>query len=262
MKNTLIEWAEHTWNPVSGCDKISAGCENCYAEKIATFHKGPAFPRGFDITLRPHKLTEPLKTKEPTSFFVNSMSDLWHEGIPLEFVEQIFDVIAKCPQHVFMVLTKRPGRMVTVIEHLRLKNHRFATLPQLWLGVSVEDFNARGRLGPLRKMPDWGGRRFASFEPLIGPIPPEGNFDYIATEGLDWAILGGESGPGSRPMSISWLERLMADCEITKTACFVKQLGTVWAREVKGRHPKGGKPEEWPEHLRRREIPAPVVPRA
>lgn len=274
MKASKIEWTDSTWNPVSGCDKVSPGCNNCYAEALATrFAGGPAYPNGFAVTLKSQKLFEPLKWREPKRIFVNSMSDLFHADIPDEYVWRMFAVMSACPQHQFQVLTKRPQRMRNLLSDPRAEYHlreariwlagwysilsSFPTWPpgNVWLGVSVENADYRFRIDLLRKTP--AAVRFVSLEPLIGPlgIVLSDGPGALNLSGIDWAIIGGESGPGSRPMDLAWVRYLLDQCDLSGTAAFVKQLGTVWARQNGAKHPKGGDPSEWPEWLRRREWP-------
>lgn len=252
MKDTLIEWTDRTWNPVSGCTKVSTGCKNCYAEKIAERFGAPAYPNGFDITLRPHRLDDPKRWKKPARVFVNSMSDLFHEGIPRNYRDEILDIIQECPQHTFQVLTKRA-------EHMRDLMWRWydcdcgafgcshPPIPNLWLGVSVENAKTAGRMEVLRET--HAAVRFVSAEPLLGTLQP------LDLTGIDWVIIGGESGPGARPMEVSWALEIIAAAREAGCAIFVKQLGSNWAKARNALHKKGGDPGEWPAELRIREFP-------
>lgn len=291
--STPIEWTDRTWNPCSGCSKISPGCARCYAETIAERFRGSvAFPNGFDLTLKPGKLVEPLGWRTPARIFVNSMSDLFHEGVPFDFVDAVFGIMAACPDHTFQVLTKRAERMLEWANQLQTDDdgwgvghlgHRLLALvseactalpgydqdehgifydelanrvpdnawplPNVWLGVSVENDRFVGRIDDLREAP--AVVRFVSFEPLLGHIDPaELNLDDI-----DWIIIGGESGSGARPLRLEWVRELADVGRAYGCAVFVKQLGTAWARENGARHKKGGEMSEWPEDLRIREFP-------
>jgi protein gp37 len=214
---TTIEWTDATWNPVSGCTKISRGCDNCYAERLAERFRGtPSHPfeSGFDLTLRPHKLTEPLSWRRPRRVFVNSMSDLFHKEIPREFLDQVFDTMERAHWHNFQVLTKRSSLMRTYI------NRRYpngTAPPHIWLGVSVEDQRSLGRLEHLAQAR--AAIRFVSFEPLLEDL---GNVDLT---GIHWAIVGGESGPNARPIKAEWVRSLRSQCRAQGVAFFFKQWG-------------------------------------
>jgi len=248
---TKIEWAEKTWNPVVGCTQISPGCANCYAKTIAERFGPPAYPNGFDVTLKPHKMDEPKRWKTPSRIFVNSMSDLFHEDVPRNYVEKVFETMKACPQHQFLILTKRPERMREFWNFYADCDcgpvdfggcDCWGTpLPNVWLGVSVENKRFMSRVEILREIP--AAVRFVSFEPLLGRIPSPD------LTGVDWAIIGGESGPGSRPMHPLWLSEILFAAEDHNCVAFVKQMGTVWARENGAKHNKGGDPDEWPDYL-------------
>ncbi len=342
MGKTKIEWTASadgtpgaTWNPVRGCDKISPGCKNCYAETFAERWRGvPGHPyeQGFDLRLVPEKLAEPLRWRKPRKVFVNSMSDLFHEDVPSEYIAAVFGVMAATPRHTFQVLTKRSERMRAWFEWYEGTSGAGASpiaaayaardltgvfpvdaaadqpwpLPNVWLGVSVED-QARAE----ERIPDLlaatAAVRFVSAEPLLGPLDLEqwlwptcmatreehdrdhGGGMWCDERWLDWVIVGGESGPKSRPFYAGWARRLVEQCREAGVACFVKQLGAKpydrndagfegedldnWpmdtdARDVPGdtgyqgapvlvklRSSKGGDPSEWPEDLRVREWP-------
>jgi protein gp37 len=184
--NTGIEWTDKTWNPTTGCDKISPGCVHCYAETLTNrFPK--SFPYGFDLTLYPERLKEPLKWRTPSRIFVNSMSDLFHKKVPLDFIQEVFKVIQATPHHVYQILTKRPERLVELAPHLEFHKN-------IWLGVSVENQSYVSRIDLLRQVP--ANVRFLSCEPLLGSL----NLDLT---GIDWVIVGGESGQKHRPMKVS-----------------------------------------------------------
>lgn len=182
MNETGIIWSERTWNPMSGCQKVSAGCKFCYAETLAEQKRGsPAFPQGFDLTLRPHKLKEPFKLKEPTLIFANSMSDLFFDQVPESFRHQVLDVIEATPQHEYQVLTKRPAEMLKFSKKRKLP-------PNFWAGVSVENAKVKDRIEILKQVQ--AEIRWLSMEPLIGPVP----FYKDDLQGIHWVITGGESG--------------------------------------------------------------------
>lgn len=254
---TSIAWTERTWNPVTGCSKVSPGCTHCYAEGIAERFRGTSsFPNGFDVTLKPERLEEPLRWRKPAMVFVNSMSDLFHDDVPFTFIRAIFATMGKARQHTFQILTKRPERMQEFFQHPFTGPHlpAFKPLPNVWLGVSVENHRFLPRIKALRQVP--AAVRFVSFEPLLDDLWPnlEGRL-----YGIDWAIIGGESGPGARPMSLEWVAEILQSCRSTGTAPFVKQLGSVWARRH-GLRGKGEDPDEWPEWLRVREWPEVPTP--
>jgi len=281
---TKIEWTDETWNPITGCDKISPGCANCYAarmaKRLAGRHGYPPAPHEFDVTLHPDRLDRPLRWKKPRMIFVCSMSDFFHRAVPLEFQCRIFSVIQKCPQHTFQILTKRADQMA-MMEHAC----GLPVLPNLWLGVSVENQEAADeRIPLLLQVP--AAVRFVSLEPLLGPVDvspflPQmcaahhmrhpGGRDCVRPRDdqptcLDWVICGGESGPGARPMQPSWARDIIRQCAEADTPCFVKQMGGNWASLYKVRRfpylsvrqvgdTKGAKMEYWPEDLRVREMP-------
>lgn len=211
MQDTDIAWTDTTWNPVHGCSKVSAGCDNCYAERISRQYGHTAEPwtaahAAENVTVRPDKLDEPYQLDEPTRVFVNSMSDLFHAKVPDRFIQDVFGVMRNCPEHIFQVLTKRPGRAA----HLPID-----WPPNVWVGTSIEDARVTPRLDPLR---DCGAAlRFVSFEPLIGPV---GEVDLT---GFDWAIVGGESGPGYREMEHEWARDIYRQCRDQDVAFFFKQ---------------------------------------
>jgi protein gp37 len=210
-----IEWTETTWNPVTGCTKISAGCLHCYAERMARRLQGMGqarYRKGFEVTLQPEALPEPYGWKRPRRVFVNSMSDLFHEEIPFEYLRRVFRVMNDNPRHTFQILTKR-SRI------LRELAGQLEWTPNIWMGVTVERGDFRYRMDDLRTVP--AAVRFVSMEPLLGPI--------VAPDlrGIDWVIVGGESGPGARPMEECWAVDLQKACEDQAVAFFFKQWGGV-----------------------------------
>lgn len=340
--NSSIEWTDTTWNPVTGCTKVSPGCAHCYAETFAERFRGvPGHPfeQGFDLKLWPERLALPLSWKKPRRIFVNSMSDLFHEGVPFEFIDRVFAVMALASQHTFQVLTKRPERMREYfsdevvwarIEVQARKLHQggcracqqadwdykprphlngkvlIGPFPHVWLGTSTENQHWLDiRVPELLATP--AAVRFLSCEPLLGPLdltridlstlPPHphnpivdlnaltglvsGMDEYtFGNHGIDWVIVGGESGPKARSMDVGWERSIVEQCRAAGVACFVKQLGAkpysatqrvagggVYpsARAARTYHDepvlmklksrKGGDPDEWPEDLRVREMP-------
>lgn len=207
--HSAIEWTEATWNPTTGCTKVSPGCDRCYAERVALRFK-TTFPNGFQLTMRPQALDLPLRWKRPRMIFVNSMSDLFHADVPESYIRDVFAVMEACPQHTFQVLTKRAERL-----------HRLAPrLPwprNVWMGVSVESSKYTWRIDYLRRTP--AAVRFVSAEPLLGPLP------QLDLTGLHWLIAGGESQPGARACDVAWLRDLRDQCRVHGVAFFLKQLG-------------------------------------
>jgi protein gp37 len=210
-----IEWTESTWNPVTGCTKISPGCKHCYAERMAKRLKAmgqPNYANGFALTLHEHALELPLRWKAPQVIFVNSMSDLFHKSVPLDFVLKVFDVMNRADWHTYQVLTKRSDR-------LREASARLPWSPHIWMGVSVETEQYQARIDDLRET--GAIVKFLSLEPLLGPLP---NLDL---KGIDWVIVGGESGPGARPMDPDWVRGIRNQCRKTGVPFFFKQWGGV-----------------------------------
>lgn len=209
-----IEWTERTWNPTIGCTKISPGCKNCYAEIMAMRLKAmktPGYEMGFDLALLPHRLDEPLKRKASTTYFVNSMSDLFHEDVPFTYIDQVFDIIHKAERHVFQILTKRANRMELYFKEKKAP-------PNAWLGVSVEDRKyGSPRIDCLRQIN--ASIRFLSIEPLLEDL---GTLDL---NDIHWVIVGGESGPKARPMKPEWVDSIRRQCEAASVAFFFKQWG-------------------------------------
>ena len=214
---TAIEWTDATWNPVTGCSKISSGCDNCYAERFSERFRGVIghpFEDGFDLQLRPERLKQPLTWKIPKRVFVNSMSDLFHKEVPRHFIDSVFNTMEAASWHSYQVLTKRSSLMMKYLE----KRYEDSKAPaHIWLGVSVEDAKNVVRLKHLRAAP--ATTKFISFEPLIASV---GKIDL---SGIDWAIVGGESGPRSRPMAEEWATEIRDQCLAQNVAFFFKQWG-------------------------------------
>lgn len=295
MGRSAIEWTDETWNPVTGCTKVSQGCKHCYAERVAErFWKGRKFT---DVQTHADRLDQPLRWRKPRRVFVNSMSDLFHEAVHRDFILRVFLAMQHSPRHSFQILTKRPERMRDLLRDWMRPALQLADaprlespvwpLPNVWLGVSCEDQEtADARIPLLLDTP--AAVRFVSCEPLLGPIKLDGEFDHHRRDyllpspivdlkrnpwesvtmrpPLDWIIVGGESGPGARPCDVAWIRSIVEQCKAAGVPCFVKQVG---ARPV-AQHPmqagalvdapcadpKGGDPDEWPKDLRVREWPA------
>lgn len=235
---TTISWTERTWNAITGCAEVSPGCDNCYARRIAerfTQH----FPNGFNVTMWPERLREPLTWRKPQMVFANSMADMFHRDVPEHFIHRILDTVGQCPQHVFQVLTKRPERALVAMRSYYAGLHKsLCPFPNLWLGVSVESPRFFGRIATLRQIP--AAVRFISFEPWLGPLPPEAMPPVTALQGIHWCILGGESGPGARPCPLDDLRALAWLGQQAGAAVFVKQLGEHWSR---AQDPRPTKPD-------------------
>lgn len=305
---TGIAWTDATWNPVTGCTKVSAGCKHCYAERVfPRAYAGQTVPQSVpgtdgwierprrftDVMTHPDRLDQPLRWRKPRRVFVNSMSDLFHDDVPVEFVAQVFAVMALAPHHTFQILTKRPERMQSLLSDddfwFSVEDYAsdFARRPisvespitSVWLGVSVEDqATADQRIPLLLETP--AALRFVSYEPALGPV----DFTDYATCGecgenrvredracdwgdnhctIDWVIVGGESGPNARTFDVQWARDTIAQCREAGVACFVKQLGAnpvVWDfgsdLPLNLKHRAGADPSEWPEDLRVQEWPA------
>lgn len=294
---TGIEWTDATWNPITGCDKVSPGCDRCYAETFAERWRGTEghyFERGFDVQLRPDKLDLPLRWTKPRKVFVNSMSDLFHNKVPDDYIARVFAVMAYAHRHTFQLLTKRHGRMRSLLSSQRfveLFDIEFCKVPDwaerypdpdyaghlmdgplsnVWMGVSAEDQKrADLRIPALLDTP--AAVRFVSAEPLLGSIElkqhwlhpvmrtpsPESNAigrrigKAHGVGFIDWVIVGGESGPGARPMHPDWARSLRDQCESAGVAFHMKQYGEHLARALKLKSRKGGDPSEWPEQFPR-----------
>lgn len=208
-----IEWTEATWNPVTGCTKVSPGCKHCYAERMA--HRLEAmgqanYRNGFRLTLQPQMLELPLRWRRPRTIFVNSMSDLFHQDVPPEFVGRVFDVMRRASWHTFQILTKRADR-------LRTLDGRIEWAPNIWMGVSIENEEYLGRANQLRET--HAQVKFLSLEPLLGPLRG------LDLRGIDWVIVGGESGPGARPMLVAWVTEIRDRCRDARVPFFFKQWG-------------------------------------
>lgn len=217
-----IEWTQMTWNPVTGCSKVSAGCKYCYAERMAKRLKAMGVKRyshEFTVTLQPDLLQVPTHWREPRLVFVNSMSDLFHEKVPLSYIEKVFQVMAECPQHTFQILTKRSERLLELSKKLEWT-------PNVWMGVSVEDQRSVSRIADLQRVP--AAVRFLSLEPLIGAL------NRIPLKGIGWVIVGGESGPGARPMEKEWVLSILRQCRSAEIPFFFKQWGGV-RKDLTGR---------------------------
>jgi protein gp37 len=219
-QESSIEWTDATWNPVRGCTKISPGCAHCYAETFAERWRGVpghAYERGFDLRLVPERLEDPLHWRKPRFIFVNSMSDLFHKDVPAEYIERVCDVMERADQHVYQVLTKRGDRLRDL---LKTKLSRFAGEEHIWWGVSVEN-RKQGvpRIAQLQAAP--AAMRFLSIEPLLEDL------GAVDLAGIDWVIVGGESGAGARPMERAWVESLRDQCVEAEVPFFFKQWGGV-----------------------------------
>jgi protein gp37 len=212
-----IEWTDATWNPVTGCTQISAGCDNCYALRFSERFRGThghPFQNGFDLTLRPERIEQPLSWRRPRMIFVNSMSDLFHKDVPEEFIGRVFDTMEKAEHHTYQMLTKRSSLMMKYLKK------RYGSAPgpvHMWFGVSLEDGTQLSRVRHLQRAP--AGVRFLSIEPLIGDV---GTLDLA---GIDWVIVGGESGPKARPMERAWVRSIRDQCKAGGVAFFFKQWG-------------------------------------
>lgn len=228
---SAIEWTDATWNPVTGCTKISRGCDNCYAARFSERFRGVSghpFENGFDLTLRPERLRQPLAWARPRMIFVNSMSDLFHKKVPEAFVDSVFETMEGADWHTFQLLTKRSSLMR---DYLKRRYSERTPPSHIWFGVSVEDGKSKSRIAHLRQAP--AAVRFLSVEPLVGPI------GAIDLSGIHWVIAGGESGPKARPMHIDWAREIRDQCKMQNVSFFFKQWGGIRAksggRELDGR---------------------------
>ncbi|MEB3233523.1 MAG: phage Gp37/Gp68 family protein [Leptolyngbyaceae bacterium] len=235
--NTGIEWSDKTWNPTTGCDKVSPGCRYCYAEALTKrFPKN--FPNGFALTLHRDRLDQPLKWRSPSRIFVNSMSDLFHNDVPLDYLQDIFAVMRETPWHIYQILTKRDQRLVELAQNLHWADN-------IWVGVSVETQQYAYRVDALRQVP--AKVRFLSCEPLLGPL-------QLNLEGIHWVIVGGESGFNHRSMKPEWVKSIFQQTRIANTAFFFKQWGGHYSKA-------GGRlldsvvwdemPESWYQHIKK-----------
>lgn len=233
---STIEWTESTWNPVTGCSKVSPGCANCYAERMARRLKamGQAnYRNGFQVTCHPHMLERPGQWTRPQMVFVNSMSDLFHDDVPQSFIEKTFDVMREADRHIFQVLTKRSARLRELADSLPWPEN-------IWMGVSVENEDFAFRMDHLRQVP--AAVRFVSLEPLLGPVPD------LNLQGINWVIVGGESGPGARPMKREWVSDIQDQCRQAEVPFFFKQWGGT-NRKKAGRKLNGRTYDEMPAAL-------------
>jgi protein gp37 len=212
-QGSSIEWTEATWNPVTGCTKISPGCKHCYAERMAERLQAmgqPNYKNGFDLALQPQMLELPLRWRTPQTIFVNSMSDLFHDDVPVAYIQRVFDVMRRAHWHRFQVLTKRASRLAELDPEIEWASN-------IWMGVSVESAKYVGRIDDLRRT--HAQVRFLSLEPLLGPLPD------LDLRGIHWAIVGGESGPKARPMDAAWAIDLRDQCRRARVPFFFKQWG-------------------------------------
>jgi len=231
-----IEWTESTWNPVTGCSKISPGCKHCYAERMALRLQAmgqPNYANGFKLTLHEHMLELPLTWKTPQMIFVNSMSDLFHEDVPLDFIRKVFDIMRRASWHTFQVLTKRSKRLSDLNSHIDWPAN-------VWMGVSVENEDYTFRIDHLRQTD--AHVKFLSLEPLLGPLP---NLDL---HGIDWVIVGGESGPRARPIKKEWVTDIRDQCLAASVPFFFKQWGG-FSRKRAGRLLEGRTWDGMPERV-------------
>lgn len=213
--STKIEWTESTWNPVTGCTKVSEGCRHCYAERLAKRLQAMGnrkYRDGFKVTLHPDVIEEPLKWKKQSVIFVNSMSDLFHDDVPFDYIKRVFAVMKEANQHVFQVLTKREDRLQQIAPNLDWPSN-------IWMGVTVETAKHKNRIDVLRNVP--ASVRFVSFEPLLSSL------EELDLTGIDWAIVGGESGPGARQMKTEWVLEIKEHCEKQGTCFYFKQWGGI-----------------------------------
>jgi len=226
MKKSAIEWTGSTWNPVTGCIKVSPGCKHCYAERMAKRLNAmgqPNYANGFNLAMHPHVLELPLSWKKPHTIFVNSMSDLFLEGVPNQFIQDVFDVMRRSHWHTFQVLTKRSERLTNL-------SHSLPWPRNVWMGVTVENADYTYRIDDLRN--SGAALKFLSLEPLLGPMP------NLNLTGIDWVIVGGESGPGARPIMEEWVVEIKAQCLRAGVAFFFKQWGGVRKKKA-GRELQG-----------------------
>lgn len=238
---TSIEWTEMTWNPVTGCRKISQGCKHCYAERMAVrLHAmgNRRYEAGFEPTLHHDLIDAPRRWRAPRTVFVNSMSDLFQEEVPLQFIAAVFQTMKECPQHTFQVLTKRADRLAAVCRQLPWPKN-------VWMGVSVENRRQLHRVAALVRVP--AAVRFLSCEPLLGPL------SELDLSGIDWVIVGGESGPKARPMQAEWVEDIRRKCERHRVAFFFKQWGGV-RKDRTGRQLHGRTYDDMPSLIEERRI--------
>jgi protein gp37 len=231
--NSHIEWTDATWNPVTGCTKISPGCKHCYAERLSMRLKAmgqPNYRNGFKLTVQPQMLDLPLRWKTPKRIFVNSMSDLFHKDVPTDYIKRVFDAMNKAHWHQYQVLTKRSERVLELSDDLEWS-------PQIWMGVSVETERYKYRIDDLRKTD--AQVKFVSLEPLLASL------GKLNLKGIDWAIVGGESGPGARTIESQWVTEIRDQCVRADVAFFFKQWGGVQKKKT-GRTLEGRTWDEMP----------------
>lgn len=234
--SSSIEWTETTWNPVTGCSKVSQGCKNCYAERMSkrlVAMRNPRYINGFNVTLHHDLVGLPYRWAKPRKVFVNSMSDLFHEDVPLDFIKLVFDTMNDTPRHTYQILTKRADRLKELAPHLTWGSN-------IWMGVSVENESVLHRIDALRDVP--AAVRFLSCEPLLGPL------SNMNLGGIHWVIVGGESGPRSRPMDEEWVIEIQENCKVNSIPFFFKQWGGVQKHRT-GRLLNGEIYEEYPEPI-------------
>lgn len=238
MSTTKIEWTEKSWNPLTGCDKVSSGCKHCYAERMAMRLQSMGqynYRNGFKITLHEQALNIPLSWKKPSMIFVNSMSDLFHEKVPVPFIKKVFFIMSQAHWHTFQVLTKRSSRLAKLSNEIKWPSN-------VWMGVSVENNKYTYRIDNLRKTN--AAVKFLSLEPLLGPIKK------INLDRIDWVIVGGESGPGARPMKPHWVTDIRDQCAKSDVPFFFKQWGGVQKKKT-GRILEG---QTWSQMPRQQEL--------
>jgi protein gp37 len=234
--NSHIEWTEATWNPVTGCTKVSAGCKHCYAERLAMRLRAMGnrrYTNGFKLTLHHDVIDLPRSWKGGRKIFVNSMSDLFHDGVPLSFIQRVFNTMRECPQHVFQILTKRSTRLQRIAGQISWPTN-------VWMGVSVENADVLSRVNDLREVP--AAVRFLSCEPLIGSLKG------INLSDIHWVIVGGESGPGARPIDSEWVREIQRACRKQNVPFFFKQWGGV-RKDLTGRLLSGRTYDEMPQRV-------------
>jgi len=250
---SAIQWTGSTWNPTTGCDQISPGCDNCYALALAARLQAMRQPKyqhdgdprtsgpGFKLTVHEAALEIPTRWRAPRLIFVNSMSDLFHDDVPTEFIQRVFDVMRETPRHTYQVLTKRSKRLAALAADLEWPAN-------VWMGVSIENDRYTFRARHLTTVP--AAVRFLSCEPLLGALPS------LDLAGIDWCIVGGESGKHARPLDLDWIREIRSKCAVSGTALFVKQLGTAWAADAGFGRTHGGDILQWPADLQVREMPS------